>query len=213
MTATKPPEKSAVHGDRETRVVSEGTLKRLTAGPGQFALAIGACLLLVLAVFLITPRGSERPDLLKTVNWEHDARALARTCTYESYVPQGLPSGWRPNSTQLTGTDGEKDKVAWHLGFTTPAGHYAALEQSNETAEGPRGFVRRMTNVYQSSPQQSIGIQTINGQAWDQYSQKDKRQFSLVRRLPKSTVIVTGTADFAELTILASSLKPQTPEC
>lgn len=194
----------------ETRVMSEGGLKRLTSGPGQFVLAIGACLLLVLAVFLITPR-EQKGELLPRINYEYDARALARNAPYPAYVPVGLPDGWRATSTRLTGTNtAAKDKVAWHLGFLTPEDAYAGLEQSNEEPSGPQGFVRRMTNVFQSDPTQAVGRQQINGHEWLQYVAKSKGpQNSLVWRAPKSTVIVTGTASFAELTRLAAALREQ----
>jgi hypothetical protein len=188
----------------QTRV-TPGTFKRLTAGPGQFALAIGACLLLVLAVFLITPGGHDTDELRPQIGYTWEVKALTRAAPYQVYAPEGLPTDWRANSSRLTGTDASKypvtDKpVGWHLGFATPSGQYAALEQSNETGD----FVRRMTNVPDPS-----GSVVINGLNWEKFYQKDKKQYSLVTRQPASTLIVTGTADFTELATLAGSLKPQ----
>ncbi|MEO5875451.1 MAG: DUF4245 domain-containing protein [Streptosporangiaceae bacterium] len=192
----------------QTRV-TPGTFKRLTAGPGQFALAIGACLLLVAGVFLITPGSGDDRELRKSVVYTWDAKAMARAAPFEVFVPDGLPARWQANSSRLTGTDATTypvtgTPVTWHLGFATPADQYAALEQSNERAEGPGGWIRRMTNT-----PQGLGTMTINGQAWEKYYQKDKKQFSLVSRRAKNTVIVTGSADFPELSVLAGSLTPQ----
>jgi hypothetical protein len=192
----------------QTRV-TPGTFKRLTAGPGQFALAIGACLLLVLAVFLITPGGHDTDELRPTITYTWEIKALTRAAPYEAYAPEGLPPAWRANSSRLTGTEASSypvtDKpVGWHLGFATPTGQYASLEESNESADGPGGFIRRMTNV----PKATETV-VINGLTWEKYYQKDKKQYSLVNRQPKSTLIVTGTADYPELSVLAGSLKPQ----
>jgi hypothetical protein len=189
--------------------VTPGTFKRLTAGPGQFALAIGACLLLVLAVFLITPRHDDNDELRPAITYTWEAKALTRAAPYEAYAPEGLSAGWRANSSRLTGTEASTypvtgKPVGWHLGFATPSGQYASLEESNESAAGPGGFVRRMTNVPKPT-----GTVVINGLTWEKYYQKDKKQYSLVNRQPKSTLIVTGTADFTELSVLAGSLKPQ----
>ncbi|GAA3199996.1 DUF4245 domain-containing protein [Actinocorallia longicatena] len=206
MTGTQTPR-------RETRVVSEGFVKRLTAGPGQFFLAIGACLLLVLAVFLITPR-NESGDLRPAINYSWDAKAIARNAPYQAWAPENLPEAWRATSSRLTGLNSEPNEagkkiVSWHLTFLTPTEKLASFEQSNERADTPSGFVRRMTNVYQSSPQQAIGTQTINGASWDKFRNEDKKQNSLVRRMPDLTLIVTGVTDWDELTVLASSLVAQ----
>ncbi|GAB3660200.1 hypothetical protein GCM10027589_21770 [Actinocorallia lasiicapitis] len=202
---------------RETRIVSEGFLKRLTAGPGQFFLAIGACLLLVAGVFLLTPRGDSAP-LRPSVDYSWDAKAISRFAPYVSWAPswrQGaLPAGWKATASRLTGINdepakGEKKIVSWHLNFTTPSDKLASLEESNERPDTPGGFVRRMTNVGASAPQQAIGTQTVNGIVWEKFRNDEKKQNSLVRRLPDVTVIVTGTADWDELGVLAGSLVAQ----
>jgi hypothetical protein len=189
----------------QTRV-TPGTFKRLTAGPGQFALAIGACLLLVAVVFLITPRHHDTDELRPTITYAWEVKALTRAAPYEVYAPEGLPTAWRANSSRLTGTNASSypvtgKPVGWHLGFATPTGQYASLEESNEPAGD---YIRRMTNVPKPT-----GTVAINGLTWEKYYQKDKKQSSLVNRQPKSTLIVTGTADFPELSVLAGSLKPQ----
>lgn len=197
---------------RETRVVTEGTLKRYLSGPGQFVLAIGSCLALILVIFLIAPTEDD-PALPKRIDYTWDAKEFARKAPYETYAPAGLPAAWAATSSRLTGTGGADEAagktVSWHLVLVTPTRRYAALEQSNETPDGAKGFVPRMTNVPKSTPEHAAGRQTVDGVAWDRYYQRDKRQYSLVRRLPDSTVVITGTAGYDELAVLASSLAAQ----
>jgi hypothetical protein len=182
--------------------VSDGTYKRLTSGVGQFALAIGACLALVGVIMLITPRKNK--ETLPHVDASSAVVALRLTAPYVSYAPEGLPSGWRATSSRLSGG---KRSVAWHLGYVTPNDQYAALEESNELPAS--AFVTRMTNVDPLSPKSLAGTRQIAGATWNEYYRKDKKQNSLVRELPTVTFVVTGTASYDELAVLATSLKPQ----
>ncbi|MDX6738595.1 DUF4245 domain-containing protein [Actinocorallia sp. A-T 12471] len=192
----------------ETRVVSEGFLKRYLSGPGQFWIAIAACFAFAAAAWVLTP-GSVDDAEPKTVEYSFDAKGFARAADFAVFVPENLPSGWYANASRVTGV-GEKDAaLTWHLGFATPSGAHAALVQSDERPDGDKGFVRRMTNVPRSGSEPPAASRVIDGSSWGEYFQKDKNQSSLVLRLPASTVVVTGTASFAELTVLADALKAQ----
>jgi hypothetical protein len=182
--------------------VSDGTYKRLTSGVGQFGLAIGACLLLVGVIMLLTPRADK--ETLPQVDARSAAEAMRLTAPYLSYAPQGLPAGWRATSSRLSG---DKGAVAWHLGFLTSSDQYAALEESNERPAVD--FVRRMTNVDPANPKSLVGTRQVAGASWKEYHREDKRQNSLVRELPTVMLVVTGTASYDELAVLAASLRPQ----
>ncbi|MEU6745377.1 DUF4245 domain-containing protein [Spirillospora sp. NPDC046719] len=181
--------------------VSPAVYKRLTTGLGGFTMAMGACLLLVLAIFVITPRDNK--EVLRTVDYSSQLWALRSDAPYTPYAPEGLPPSWRPTSSRLNGLDsGGKQPVAWHLGFVTPKGEYAALEQSNEK---PEAYVPRMTNS--SKP---IGTMQVAGESWAKYHRNDKKANSLARPGPGGmSIVVTGTASYEELAVLAASLKPQ----
>ena len=210
-----PPEGDAPGGERPAREggapagrpvveVSPAVHKRLTTGLGGFAMAMGACLLLVLAIYVVTPRSDE--EVLPTVDYSAQLWAMRSDAPFTVHAPEGLPGTWRPTSSRVNGLgEGGGEPVAWHLGFVTPSDEYAALEQSNEKASE---YVPRMANS--SRP---LGTQQVNGQAWSKYHRKDKKANSLALTLPGGvSLVVTGTATYAELAILAASLKPQSKD-
>ncbi|URM95785.1 DUF4245 domain-containing protein [Actinomadura madurae] len=181
--------------------VSPGVHKRLTTGLGGFAMAMGACLLLVLAIYVITPRSNE--EVLPTVDYGSQLWAMRNDAPFTVYSPENLGPRWRPTSSRVSGLDtGGRKPVAWHLGFVTPGDEYAALEQSNEKASE---YVPRMTNS--SKP---TGTRQVDGVTWSTYHRKDKKANSLARTLPDGvSLVVTGTASYEELAVLAASLRPQ----
>ena len=191
-TATKEPEGPVT--------VSAGTYKRLVSGVPSFIMAMLACLALVGLVVLITPQRNE--GALPRADYRGDLSGLTAIAPYQVQAPQGLAPQWYPTSTRLSGSSG--GPVSWHLGFYTPAKEYAALEEGNETPDGPGHFVDRMT-----SQGRADGTAQIVGATWARTFRPDKKQRSLVRRLPGLTLVVTGTASYEELAVLAGSLRPQ----
>lgn len=184
--------------------VSPAVHKRLTTGLGGFTMAMAACLVLVLAVYVVTPRTDE--PILPSVDYGAHLWAMSSDAPFTVHAPEGLPERWRPTSSRVHGLDkGGEEPVAWHLGFVTPEDEYAALEQSNEDASD---YVPRMTNS--SRP---IGTHQVGGDVWSKYHRKDKKANSLARTLPDGTsLVVTGTAGYEELAVLAASLKPQSKD-
>jgi Protein of unknown function (DUF4245) len=196
MASADAPSAVAAEGPYE---VTPGVYKRLTTGLGGYSMAMLACLLLVGLVVLITPR--EDKEILPTADYGNHLFALRSEAPYTPYAPEGLPVTWRPTSSRLSGLDG-KGPVAWHLGMVTSSNEYAALEQSDERPVGK--YLWRMTNS-----REPVGVQQVAGQNWQRYYRKDKDQRSLVRTLPGLTLVVTGTASYEELAVLAAALKPQ----
>jgi hypothetical protein len=191
-TATKEPE--------GPYVVSASVYKRLMSTLPGFSMALLSCLVVVGLVILITPRRNE--GAMPRVDYQSDLAGLRAIAPYAAQAPAGLPQQWYPTSTRLSGR--AHGPIAWHLGFYTPQKEYAALEESNETPEGAGNFIDRMTS--QGHPD---GTSQIAGATWDRTFRPDKKQRSLVRRLPGLTLIVTGTASYDELAVLAGALKAQ----
>lgn len=187
-------------GDAGPVVVSPSVYRRLMSGVPGYAVAMLCCLAVVGLVLLITPRRNE--NAITRVDYRGDLAGLTAVAPYPVWAPEGLPAGWYPTSSRLTGTSG--GPVAWHLGFYTPGKQYAALEESDERPGGHGGFIDRMTS--QGRPD---GTATVAGAEWARTFRKDKNQRSLVRRLPGVTLVVTGTAGYDELAVLAGSLRQQ----
>jgi hypothetical protein len=177
------------------------THQRLGGGVRQYAAAMLICFGLVGALRLVS-LGAAAEEPLPRVDAGRAAARLQAVAGYQAYAPQGLPAGWRATSSRITGTRAE-GPVAWHLGYLTARGEYAALEQSDED---PAAFVPRMTNR-----DRPAGTRQVAGAAWEQYYRPDKKQYSLARRFPGVTIVVTGTAPYPDLATLAAALRPRPP--
>jgi hypothetical protein len=137
-----------------------------------------------------------------TVSYAADQAKLARLAPYPAVAPAGLPASWQPVSSGLTvgGANGA-GTVTWQLGFTTPDGLLASLEESNAAAAG---FIRRMTN--DGTDGSSIDL---NGRAWSSNQTPTRGQRSLYfTGAAGLVVVVTGNASWAQLRQLAASLRP-----
>lgn len=176
-------------------------VRRILRWAAKYSVALAFCLALAGILLLVLP--GRHHGTTPTVHYGTDLAELRRAAPYAAYAPEGLSPAWRPISTRLSGTDGRGEPVSWHLGFLTPSGQYAALEESDERAEGPGGFVIRM--VSEGRPD---GVEPVEGHEWQRYHREDKNQRSLVRRLPGLTLVVTGNADYGELATLAAALRP-----
>jgi Protein of unknown function (DUF4245) len=137
-----------------------------------------------------------------TISYTRDLATLARLAPYPAVAPAGLPASWQPVSSGLAvgGANGA-GTVTWYLGFMTPDGALAALEESNASAAG---FVRRMTNDGTLLPPTRL-----DGQAWRLSATPSRGQRSMyLTSTAGFTVVVTGNATWSELRELAGSLRP-----
>jgi len=81
------------------------------------------------------------------------------------------------------------------VGFVTPSDAYAQLGQSDTESAA---YITEQT---------SDGVVVSVGGPWQRYEAGDTR--SLVRVIDGVTIVVSGTADWNELTTLADRLSPQ----
>lgn len=163
--------------------------------------AVFTCLLIIAAVIVVVP--PEHASAPSQVSYARDLARLTRVARYPVVAPGGLPRGWRPDSSVLTlgGANGPRT-ATWQLGYMTPSGHDAALE---ETDASPAAFVRRMTNSGTSEPQARV-----SGRAWNVAWTAGRGQRSLYYTSQAGvTVVVTGNATWPELRALAGSLRAQ----
>ncbi|MEU9835990.1 DUF4245 domain-containing protein [Streptosporangium sp. NPDC048047] len=172
-------------------------MRRFTQGLYGYAFAMLVCLAAVGLFLLVTPQS--RTEHIPRVDYSMDVANLRRSAPYEVWAPSRVPARWIPNSSRATQ---EKGVTTWRLGFATARRSHAMLAQSDEKPAA--GFASRMAGTTEVTGNVQIG-----GVTWEQRFREDKNQRSLVRLLPDATVVVTGTAQWDELTALAASLRQQ----
>ena len=165
--------------------------------------ALGCVLAAAVVVVAIPAPHAAEPV---TVSYRGDLARLARSAPYPAVAPAGLPGSWQPVSSSLAVGGNGAGTVTWQLGYMTPDGVMASLAESNADAGA---FVRRMTNngTVLSSPQPAAA--RLDGQAWNLSATPARGQRSMYLTSPAGfTVVVTGNASWAELRVLAASLRP-----
>jgi len=163
------------------------------------ASALG-CLLAAAVVVVAIPAPHTAEPV--TVSYRSDLAKLARLAPYPAVAPAGLPASWQPVSSGLAvgGANGA-GTVTWQLGYLTPDGSLASLEETNASAGA---FVRRMTN--DGTP---LAPTRLDGRTWSLSSTPARGQRSMHFTSPAGfTVVVTGNATWAQLRELAASLRP-----
>jgi hypothetical protein len=168
------------------------------------------CLLAAAVVVVAIPAPHAAEPVI--VSYRGDLVTLARLAPYPAVAPAGLPASWQPVSSGLTvgGANGA-GTVTWQLGYATPDGSLASLEETNASAGA---FVRRMTNdgtvlaPSQLAPSQ-LAPARLDGRTWNLSATPARGQRSMYVTSPAGfTVVVTGNATWAELRELAASLRP-----
>ena len=104
-------------------------------GSGLSALG---CLLAAAVVVVTIPAPHAAEPV--TVSYRADQDRLARLAPYPAVAPHGLPASWQPVSSGLTvgGANGA-GTVTWALGYMTPDGLLASLEETNATPRRSSG--------------------------------------------------------------------------
>nr|BFD93063.1 DUF4245 domain-containing protein [Kitasatospora sp. Xyl93] len=137
-------------------------------------------------------------DPVHVVEYKVAAASAKRTAPYPLLSPEGLPDKWRATSVSYRpAADNNGKGNAWHLGFVTPSGQYAAIEQSDV----PRDSLLA-DHVTGAKPD---GTAEAGGRAWDRV-QGEKARALAVQTGPGATLL-TGTASYEELAELAQALK------
>jgi hypothetical protein len=152
----------------------------------------------VLVVAVPAPHAAEPV----TISYRSDLATLTQVAPYPAVAPRGLPATWQPVSSGLAvgGANGA-GTVTWQLGYATPDNALATLEETNAPAAA---FVQRMTNSGTT-----LGPVQVNGQAWTLSTTPARGQRSMyVTGADRVTLVVTGTASWAQLRELAASLRP-----
>ena len=167
---------------------------------GDMVRSMGLVLVVVAVMILLTFRLSPR-DPVQTVELGPAVAAARQTAPYGVLVPKGLGEDWLPVSAS---TRVDAGATTWRIGWITPAEDFAAVGQSDQAAAA---FVDAF-----ASGAPAAGEVIIDGVRWARLGDPDAKERSLIRSGGAGedtvTVVVTGTAAFAELEALAASLAP-----
>ncbi|WP_405005984.1 DUF4245 domain-containing protein [Kitasatospora purpeofusca] len=147
--------------------------------------------------YLFLPHDADG-DGVRPVDYRVAAATAKRAAPYPLLVPEGLSAKWRATSVTYNAAATNNGKGnAWHLGFVTPSGQYAAVEQSDIA----RDDVLKAT-VAGGKPD---GTEDIAGQAWERVQSPKARAITV--QTGGATTVLTGTASYEELAELARALK------
>lgn len=161
-----------------------------------------SCLLAAAVVVVAVPMPHAAEPV--TISYRGDLATLARLAPYRAVAPAGLPGSWQPVSSGLAvgGANGA-GTVTWQLGYLTPGGFLASLEETNASAAA---FIRRMTN-----DGTALAPARLAGRTWSVAATPSRGQRSMYYTTAAGrTVVVTGNATWAQLRELAASLHPFT---
>jgi hypothetical protein len=182
-----PEETAARKAENSRRHRASQTTRNLVA-------SLIATVAVVAALVAIVVRPD--PDIDRNVDW-HAIAAAAGTPVVD---PQ-LPDGWTANAAELRGAG---DTRYWYIGFLTPEGDFAAVE---ERAVPDDDLVDDVLPKVASGPVDgSAGGLTWS--VWDATEAEDPGNYETVWESRGTTeqLLVYGTADPAEVEVLADAV-------
>lgn len=159
--------------------------------------SLALVLLAVAVVLLLTWR--PQPDPIKVID---PAPALLQArieAPYPVLYPADLDAGWRPTSARWQVTEASAPDPAWHIGFVTPTDAYAQVGQS-----------ATQSTAYLAEQTGDGSIVAIGGpwQRYEGYGPQGEASRALVRIVDGVTTVVSGSAGWEELQLLADRLSP-----
>ncbi|WP_026245730.1 MULTISPECIES: DUF4245 domain-containing protein [unclassified Streptomyces] len=166
---------------------------------GSLVLSLGVCVVAAGVIYVFVPHDDSEKTPVQRVDYRVELLSARRAASYPVAAPEGLSKSWKPTSVRYKGEANE----AWHLGFLDPEGQYVAVEQSTDK---PARFIDDASQGAESTSRK----QTINGERWQRY--QGEKYDALVLKQKGATTVVTGTADFAQLTKMAEALRMERAE-
>jgi hypothetical protein len=152
-------------------------------------------------VLAIEPSKAGNPvHVIDSASFQGNLAAARAAEPFTVLAPTGLSASWRATSETYQ-QPGAAAAADWHVGYLTPSGGFAELEQTTESVAG-------FLNDQHSNATQVAAVQ-VDGTTWQRYTGTTPPALKnlLVREDGKSTVIVAGSAPIAELQQFAGSLR------
>lgn len=150
--------------------------------------------LILVVVWLSTP---SEVDPVREVDPAAQFAYAATLADFEVLVPSDLPEGWRATSARVDPAV-STGPVGVSVGYLTAEDRFAQLVQSS----APSALADVLGPGYVAADELEV-----EGQPWQQVQTEDG-ELGLVREQGDAVLIVTGSADLAELLTLAGSLRP-----
>jgi len=169
------------------------------AGDMVRSIVVVLVVILVVGVYFLFARNHSEP--VRVVDSGPQVSAARATAGYHVLVPVALGPGWRVTSAR---DSVGKRQVTLHLGYLTPQGHYAAVEEAGPRHPYPKGTVESAVSPAKNA--RRLAPVTIGGEHWQRW--QNGRDTTLWHSAPDgAAVTVGGDAPLAELVELATSLR------
>jgi hypothetical protein len=165
---------------------------RLRQTVRDMVISLAVVLASIAVIMAITWRPT--PDPVRVIDPTLALAQARAEADYPILYPAGLDAAWRPTSARWEITPASSPDPAWHVGFVTPDDAYAQLGQS--ATEDP-SYVAGQVGAAEPAGE---------WQGWLRYDSIDQR--ALVRVDSGVTVVVSGTAPWPTLQVLAERLSP-----
>jgi Protein of unknown function (DUF4245) len=158
--------------------------------------SMAVVLVLVFAIVLLAWR--PEPEAVKVVETAPTVALAAREAQFPVVAPSDLADGWRATSIRWEPTEESRSERILHIGYVTPADEYAQVSVSPVADEA---YLDEQTGT--GTP---TGTQEVGGRTWERRETDERRSLVLVDG--STATVVSGSADWAELIMLAESLEP-----
>jgi hypothetical protein len=161
---------------------------------GDMVRSLGLVLVVVAVILLLIWR--PKPDEVKPVDPAPAITQARQAAPYEVYAPEPIPKGWTPTVARY---EPAPPANTWTLGFVTAGDEYAAVAQTDSDQQALLDEV--------APDAVPAGESTVNGQTFQRWEVPGESRRALAAVVTGSTLVVGGTADWAELERLAASLR------
>ena len=156
----------------------------------------------IAVVLVLKPSKAGDPThVIDAASYQTTLTAARQSEPFTVLTPSGLPASWRLTSAYYQPEGATA--ADWHLGYLTPSGKYASLEQTTEP------LVSFLNDQHSdASPNTAVQIADATPNVWQRYTGTTPTGLRtlLFHTDAKSTVVVAGSASLAELEQLAGDL-------
>jgi hypothetical protein len=158
------------------------------------------------------------PDAVREVDWRPVVEAARQALAWPVLAPGSDLEGWTSTSARNEPVPGDERRV--FIGWVTPTGEFASLQQSTLEGTERRSWLRnasRQGRTVTIPAGSDVGVVSAGSwtdtsdRTWQTLESVDGGQRTLVREVVQDgrevTYLVTGTASWNELQQLATSLR------